>query len=102
MVSVSLKSPSSSAGFEPANLGSSGKHHNHYTTEGDKFILPSLHIILSITQDFVKVLDKNDEAFKYLGGTFPRISKATLKESIFKFNRFGNRLRTLHLTLTVS
>jgi hypothetical protein len=27
-----LKNPSSSAAFEPANLGSSGKHSNHYTT----------------------------------------------------------------------
>jgi hypothetical protein len=23
------------AGFEPSNLGSNGKHDNHYTTEGD-------------------------------------------------------------------
>jgi hypothetical protein len=31
-----LKNPSSSAGSEPANLESNGKHDNHYTTEGDK------------------------------------------------------------------
>jgi hypothetical protein len=33
---ITLKNPSSSAGFKPANLGSSGKHANHYTTEGDE------------------------------------------------------------------
>jgi hypothetical protein len=26
---IAVKSPSSSAGFEPANLGASGKHDNH-------------------------------------------------------------------------
>jgi hypothetical protein len=30
---IALKIPSPSAGFEPATLGSSGKHTNHYTTE---------------------------------------------------------------------
>jgi hypothetical protein len=35
---IALKNPSTSAGFEPANLGFSGKHDNHYTTEGDKFV----------------------------------------------------------------
>jgi hypothetical protein len=30
---IALKNPSSSAGFEPANSGSNGKHANHYTTK---------------------------------------------------------------------
>jgi hypothetical protein len=30
---ISLKNPMPSAGFEPANLGSNGKHATHYTTE---------------------------------------------------------------------
>jgi hypothetical protein len=33
---VAIKNPSSSAGFQPANFGSSGKHDNHYTTDGGK------------------------------------------------------------------
>jgi hypothetical protein len=32
---ITLKNPLPSAGFEPANLGSNGKHGNHQTTEGD-------------------------------------------------------------------
>jgi hypothetical protein len=32
---IALKIPSLSAGFEPANLGSNGKHDNNYTTEND-------------------------------------------------------------------
>jgi hypothetical protein len=30
-----IKNPSLSVGLEPANLGSDGKHTNHYTTEND-------------------------------------------------------------------
>jgi hypothetical protein len=32
---IAFKNPSLSAGFEPVNLGSSGKHDNHYTTKND-------------------------------------------------------------------
>jgi hypothetical protein len=32
---IPLESPLSSAGFEPMNVGSNGKHDNHYTTEND-------------------------------------------------------------------
>jgi hypothetical protein len=32
---IALTNPSSSVGFEPAKLGSNGKHVNHYTTEDD-------------------------------------------------------------------
>jgi hypothetical protein len=35
---IALKNQSHSAGFEPANLGSNGKHANHYITEDDKHI----------------------------------------------------------------
>jgi hypothetical protein len=34
---IDLKSPSPSAGFEPANLGSSGKHAKYYATEATKW-----------------------------------------------------------------
>jgi hypothetical protein len=33
-------------------------------------------------KNFVKPLDKNGKAVKYLGGTFPKISEAKLKEGI--------------------
>jgi hypothetical protein len=32
---IALKNPLLTARFEPANLGSSGKHDNHYTIEND-------------------------------------------------------------------
>jgi hypothetical protein len=35
---IALKNPSPSAGFEPANLGFTGKHAKHYTTEDDHTI----------------------------------------------------------------
>jgi hypothetical protein len=36
---VAFKNPSLTAGFEPANLGSSGKHDNNDTTENDIILL---------------------------------------------------------------
>jgi hypothetical protein len=35
-ISIALRDPSSSAGFEPAKLGSNGKHDHQYTIENDK------------------------------------------------------------------
>jgi hypothetical protein len=34
---ITLKNLSSSAVFEPTNLGSNGKHHNHNTTDNKKY-----------------------------------------------------------------
>jgi hypothetical protein len=34
-ISVTLKNPSFLAMFETANLGTSGKHNNQYTTDND-------------------------------------------------------------------
>jgi hypothetical protein len=35
LIFIPLKNPSLSAGFEAANLGSSGKQDEHYSTEND-------------------------------------------------------------------
>jgi hypothetical protein len=32
-----IENPSASAGFEPENFGSNGKHANHLTTEGNSY-----------------------------------------------------------------
>jgi hypothetical protein len=47
---IALENPSSSAEFEPKNLGSNGKHNNHNTTENDmlfpKFlVLPRVRML---------------------------------------------------------
>jgi hypothetical protein len=36
---IALKKSIPSVGFEPATLGSSGKHTNHYTTEATGFMV---------------------------------------------------------------
>jgi hypothetical protein len=46
---IALKLLSALAGFEPANLGSTGKHYKHYTTEAD-----NLYIIKSLRQAQMK------------------------------------------------
>ena len=48
-----------------------------------KILLPPLHIKLGLLKNFVKALDKNGDAFKYLEKEFPQISEAKLKAGIF-------------------
>jgi hypothetical protein len=36
LIFIDLKNPSLSAGFEPPDLGSNGKHNKHSTTEGNQ------------------------------------------------------------------
>jgi hypothetical protein len=45
-VLTDLKNHSSSAEFEPKNLGSNGKHDNHLTTEGEKIINKILTMLI--------------------------------------------------------
>lgn len=49
----------------------------------EKIYLPPLHIKLGLIKNFVKALDKEGSAFKYLKDKFPRISEAKIKEGIF-------------------
>lgn len=46
-------------------------------------ILPPLHIKLGLMKNFVKALDKDGPAFKYLKTIFPNLSDAKIKEGIF-------------------
>lgn len=46
-------------------------------------LLPPLHIKLGIMKNFVKAMDKEKPAFKYLKEKFPKISAAKLNEGIF-------------------
>jgi hypothetical protein len=48
-----------------------------------KILLPPLHIKLGIMKQFVKVLPKTGNCFKYLCKRFPPLSEAELKEGIF-------------------
>lgn len=48
-----------------------------------KIILPPLHIKLGIMKQFVKAMEKNGEAFKYLSEVFPGLSEAKIKEGVF-------------------
>jgi hypothetical protein len=45
---IAIKNPSSSAGFQPANLGSNCKHNNHYTTENDEHLLREISTRLEV------------------------------------------------------
>lgn len=48
-----------------------------------KVYLPALHIKLGLMKNFVKALDQNNAAFKYLRMKFPQISDAKISEGIF-------------------
>ena len=46
-------------------------------------ILPPLHIKLGLMKQFVKALNKESAAFKYVVHKFPALSQAKAKEGIF-------------------
>ena len=48
-----------------------------------KVLLPPLHIKLGLIKQFVKALDKDGAAFKYLQNLFPKLSEAKVKGGIF-------------------
>ena len=54
-------------------------------------LLPPLRIKLGLMKNFVKAMDKDGEAFKYLVKEFPHISDAKLKAGIF----IGSQIRHL-------
>lgn len=64
--------------------------------EPQNIILPLLHIKLGVMKNFVKAMDQNSEAFKYIGRKFPGISSMKLKEGIF----IGPQVRELMHDMT--
>lgn len=59
--------------------------------DAQKILLPPLHIKLGLMKAFVKGLDRDGAAYKYLCERFPEISEAKLKEGIF----IGPQIRDL-------
>ena len=49
----------------------------------DRVIMPPLHIKLGLMKNFVKALDKDSDAFRYLCTKFPELSYAKVKEGVF-------------------
>ena len=45
--------------------------------------MPPLHIKLGLIKQFVKQLDTEGEAFKYIQQLFPKMSEAKVKAEIF-------------------
>jgi hypothetical protein len=56
-----------------------------------KVLLPPLHIKLGLMKNFIKALNHEGDAFKYLADKFPHISEAKLKAGIF----IGPQIRQL-------
>src|ERR1043165_8429011 len=56
-----------------------------------KILLPPLHIKLGLVKNFVKAMNRDGEAFKYLKEKFPRLSEAKIKEGVF----IGPQIRAL-------
>lgn len=49
----------------------------------EKVLMPPLHIKLGLMKQFVKALDKEKAAFKYLQSFFPRLSEAKVTAGVF-------------------
>lgn len=56
-----------------------------------RILLPPLHIKLGLMKSFVKRMNQEDAAYKYLRGKFPRLSDAKVKEGVF----IGPQIRDL-------
>jgi hypothetical protein len=51
--------------------------------EWHKILLPPLHIKLGLMKIFVKAMDRNGSAFKYLAEKISRLSEAKIKQGVF-------------------
>ena len=49
----------------------------------NKVLMPPLHIKLGLMKNFVKGLNKNSEAFRYLRNKFPQLSDAKVEAGVF-------------------
>ena len=52
-------------------------------------LLPPLHIKLGLMKNFVKGMNKEGQAFRYLRNKFPKVSNTKVKESIFVGPQIG-------------
>jgi hypothetical protein len=59
--------------------------------ESNKIVLPPLHIKLGLMKNFVKAMDRDGPAFRYLSEKFHTLSEAKIKEGIF----IGPQIREL-------
>jgi hypothetical protein len=64
---------------------------NQPLVEPSKILLPSIHLKLGLTKNFVKAMNQEEVAFTYLREKSPRLSQAKLKEGIFN----GHKYKTL-------
>ena len=71
------------ADFSSRNLHSSEKNVAKPRVDSTDVLLPPLHIKLGLMKNFVKALNREGQAFKYLREKFPRLSDAKVKEGIF-------------------
>jgi len=56
---------------------------NQPLVELSKILLPSMHLKLGMTKNFVKAMNQEEAAFTYVQEKFPRLSEAKLKAGIF-------------------
>ena len=64
---------------------------NEPLVDRDSILLPPLHIKLGLMKQFVKVLDRNGDCFRYIRSRFPGTSYEKVRAGIFD----GPQIRTL-------
>jgi len=64
---------------------------NQPLVELSKILLPSMYLMLGLTKNSVKAMNKEEATFTYLPEKIPRLSEAKLKEGIF----IGPQIRDL-------
>jgi hypothetical protein len=72
---------------------------NRLLVDGDKILLPSLHIKLGLMKNFFKVINKHGEGFVHLRENFPKLGNAKLKEGIFIRPQIREIINDLYINL---
>ena len=64
--------------------------------------MPLLHIKLGLIKQFVKALDRNSEAFKYLQNFFLKLSEAKINAGVFIGAQIIKILKCTELKKTIN
>jgi len=79
---------------------------NESLVDRDRILLPPLHIILGVMKQFVKVLDKNGDCFRYIHDRFLATSYEKVKTGIFDGPQIRKLMKDLafvsHMTVVES
>lgn len=67
----------------------------------EKILLPTLHIKLGLISSFIRKLNKEEEAFKYLKVLFPRLSYAKISAGMCPIEKCSKKIRDIDFRILI-